>query len=463
MTSKGPTAIPPEPRGGGARKRPTLDLKATEVASEPIAPPLAAEPPSEAPAPPSSAQQPVAAVEPPPSESGPAAAPQAAAAPPSQPAAEAVRPERPVPRTGPAIAWLPPNFPWPVAAAGAAGVALTLLVFAVAGMVGGRDAGPSALEVRLTRVEQQVRELVTKPQALAVEPRTVDDLIGRVARLEAAMATPRPPSTDPAVANRIALLEGEAKALSERIGVLARRNDEIASLAAEARKRADAAALAAAEFPKAGIAGVPRAEVDALAKRVVALEQAAKALEAESGRRTAGGGDLALRLVVLASALGIAVDRGVPFAAELEVARAVAPDPKALAPLTAFAAAGVPSAESLARELVSLLPAIAKAAGLSAGEGGFFDRLKANAEKVIRVRPLDEPVGDDPAAVLRRIEARAAQRNLAGAVAELAKLPPPARALAKEWLAKVAARDAAIEASRRFVAAAFAALGKPSL
>jgi hypothetical protein len=81
----------------------------------------------------------------------------------------------------------------------------------------------------------------------------------------------------------------------------------------------------------------------------------------------------------------------------------------------------------------------------------------------VRVRPIDEASGDDPAAVVRRIEVRAEQRDVAGAAAEIAKLPEPARALTKEWVAKVEARHAAIEASRRFSADALAALAKPSL
>jgi hypothetical protein len=306
-------------------------------------------------------------------------------------------------------------------------------------------------------MEQQVRELAAKPAPVTVDPRAVDELAGRLSRLETTVATPRPPVADPVVANRIALLEGEIKALGERIGVLARRSDEIALNAIEARKRADAVVTPSAP-------AVSRAEVDALAKRIAALEQTAKSLEAELGRRAGGqGNDPVLRLLAVAGALNAAVDRGTPFVAELDAARALAPDPKALAPLAAFATSGIPSADSLARELAALLPALAKAAGTKPSDGGFLDRLKANAEKIVRIRPIDEPSGDDPDTVLRRIEARTSQRNLAGAVAELNKLPAPVRALAKEWAAKVQAREAALDASRRFVASALSEAGKPSL
>jgi hypothetical protein len=44
----------------------------------------------------------------------------------------------------------------------------------------------------------------------------------------------------------------------------------------------------------------------------------------------------------------------------------------------------------------------------------------------------------------------------------MAKLSPAARVPAQAWIAKAEARNAAIEASRKFVADALAALGKPA-
>ena len=70
-----------------------------------------------------------------------------------------------------------------------------------------------------------------------------------------------------------------------------------------------------------------------------------------------------------------------------------------------------------------------RAAGAPPRDGGFLERLQANAEKLVRIRPVDEePRGDDRAAMLARVEQRAAQGNIAGALAELAKLPAEARA-----------------------------------
>src|SRR5262245_47738271 len=129
-------------------------------------------------------------------------------------------------------------------------------------------------------------------------------------------------------------------------------------------------------------------------------------------------------------------------------------------PLEPYAASGLPSAATLSRELMGLLGTLAQASGTTPRDGGFLERLQANAERLVRIRPLDEPPGDDPAAVLVRIEQRASQADLPGALAELAKLPAPARAAAQAWIAKAQARLAAVAASRRFAADAFAALGK---
>ena len=330
------------------------------------------------------------------------------------------------------ITWLPPNFLRNLAVAVAV---LALLVVAIAGLWSGRDNDVSALDARLARMEQQIRELAGRPPPPNVDPGTVDDLAGRLAKLEAAVAAPRVPVTDPALANRIAALEGELKSLMERIGALARRGDEIAGIAGDARGRGDDNASALAE----------------LAQRL--------ALLGEPGPARGETGDRSVRLAVTAAALRAAVERGEPFAAELAAAKSLAADPAALAPLEHFATSGVPAAAALVRELLVLAPSLVQALPR---DGGILERLQANAERLVRVRPIEEIAGDDSAAVIARIEARAAQSDLAGALAEFAKLPPGLRAGAQGWITKAAARNATVELSRRFAADAVAALATPS-
>ena len=452
------------PPGGKARRRPApmIGLAATEIESKPMAESTATSA-SEQAAPAPTDQ---AAPGPPPPQSAAASpadeqAPQAHATSAQSEAAAAKSDDSP-PRRG-AGPWLPLG-------AGVAGGAVVLAALLIANLVPGRDAAAPAPDARLARLEQQLRELAARPLPAPADRAVIDDLTARLARIETALANPRAAATDPALANRISTLEGEVKAMAETVSILGRRSDETAAVAREARQRADTTAAALAELTqrvaRLSTAPAPRGELDALGKRVDSIERAGKAVEAELAKQAAAAAvasDKPLRLAVVASALKSAVERGEPYAGEFAAAQALAPDAKALAPLDAFAATGVPSAAALARELTALAGTLRQAAQQAAGtppRDGFLEKLQASAEKLVRVRPLEEVAGDDPPAIVSRIEVKAAQADLAGALAELAKLPPALRAPADAWIAKAQARAAAVEASRAFAAAALAGLGK---
>jgi hypothetical protein len=177
-----------------------------------------------------------------------------------------------------------------------------------------------------------------------------------------------------------------------------------------------------------------------------------------TARAAAAGSDRSARLAVAAAALRDAVERGDPFAAELAVVKPLASDTSLLAPLEPFAASGVPSIAVLGQELAAIIRPMLRAAGAPPRDGSILDRLQANAEKLVRIRPVDEARGDDRSAILARIEQRATHANISGVLAELAKLPPAVRAPAQAWIAKAEARNKAVEASRRLAADAIAAL-----
>jgi hypothetical protein len=88
-------------------------------------------------------------------------------------------------------------------------------------------------------------------------------------------------------------------------------------------------------------------------------------------------------------------------------------------------------------------------------------RLESNAQKLVHITPIDAPVGDDPASVIARINVDAARADIPAALADIAKLPDQAKSVADPWVKKAQDRNAAIAASRRIDADAFAALGKP--
>src|SRR5262249_33732059 len=114
----------------------------------------------------------------------------------------------------------------------------------------------------------------------------------------------------------------------------------------------------------------------------------------------------------------------------------------------------------LGQELSSLIPAISKAAASQGLAGSFLERIEANASKLVRIRPVGTPAGDDASAVLSRVEVEATHADIDGALTDLAQLDAAARATAQNWIDKARARQAALTAARELVGDATRALGK---
>jgi len=287
----------------------------------------------------------------------------------------------------------------------------------------------------------------------------VDDIAAQLDRIQGTLQARQ---ADAGLATRLANAEAEAKALGDTLAALNRRLDEVALAARGALGRADAAAAAADASKNATQSGVQRSDLEALANRIAALERAVKSLTDDMAHRASSADDRAARMTVAAEALRAVVERGAPYQAELAAVKALGAEQGALAPLEAFAADGMPSVATLARELAALSPALQQASGAAARDGSLLSRLELSAQKLVRISPLDAPQGDDAAAVIARSNAAAARGDTAAALADLARLPEPARALAASWSKKVEAREAAIAASRRVAADALAALNRPA-
>ena len=274
----------------------------------------------------------------------------------------------------------------------------------------------------------------------------------RIARKEAAAA--RPQTLDPSVSERLSAADNAIKSLGIALTALTKRNDETAGGAAEARARADAAEKAVSQMraniqdvTKDTAGGLSPGEVDVVQKRIAALEQVAKAPPTDN----------AARLALSAAALRDAVLSGVPFVAELDEVKSLGAEEKVLAPLISFANSGTPTSVALAQELRALLPALMKS---SQAPTGFLERLEANAGKLVRIRPVDAPAGDDASAVLARVEVEAAQAAIDDAIIDLGKLDAATRAPAQDWIRKAQARQAAFAAARQFASETTHALGK---
>jgi hypothetical protein len=353
-----------------------------------------------------------------------------------------------------------------------AGIGLVLAALGVASLLVSRDNGVRSLDARLAGVERNVRELASRAPPAAADPKALDDVASRVAKLEAApVAPPQAAASDSGFSDRVAALEAQLKTVAETIGGLGRRDEEVFTAARDARTRADANAAAVADLAQKlpAATAAERNAVDALGKRVDAVEalgNRVSALEAlgnrisalERNAQTAERGDRALRLALAATALNTAVERGGAFTGELAAVKALGGDPKLIAALEPFAASGVPPAAALAREFSELAPSLQ--ASTAPPREGVLARLQTNAEKLVQVRRIDEPAGSDAGAIVARAEAKASRGDIGGAASELGQLPPDTRARAQAWITRVEARQAAIDASRRLSADALAGVGK---
>lgn len=351
---------------------------------------------------------------------------------------------------------------WQLAGAGIAGGLVVALVFAVlwqAGIFSQKGSSSAALSERLSAAEARLAEIAGRPAPAGPDNKAGNELAARLAKLEQAVAAaPTQPSvSDPAAASRLALIDAAIKSLQDSVNDLARRADDTAAATREARGRADASLLAA----DAARSAVERNNVESLGNRIATLEGATDALISELAKRTSAAGELPLRVAIAAQALRAAVERGDLFAAELAAVKALKVDTQKLAPLEPFASSGLPPALALAQQLSDLIPAMQRLADVPAPSSSFLERLQANAERLVRVRPVDEAPGSEPAAVIGRIEAKAARADIAGALADLAQLPASVRAPAEDWIKKAQARNAAVAASRQFAGDTLAALSGP--
>jgi hypothetical protein len=340
---------------------------------------------------------------------------------------------------------VPDNLPWALIAAGVAGALLFFAIGIGAGHWLSRDLSPVAV-------------------APAPAPAVAGELLDRVGKLEAALAAQRAP--DPQLMARIAAAEASVKTAADIAAARERRSDEIAVIAREARERASSAATTADEAAQKARLVAPeqsRAEVEAVISRLAAIEAVSRANQAEIAKRAATSVDDARsRFAISALSLRNAVESGAPFGTELTTVRALGGDAKSIAALEPFAQSGVPTAASLGRELSAAMPSIWKAARANEpGEGSFLERLQTNAERIVRIRPAGESIGDDAPSVKSRIELRAGNADIRGALTELAKLPPDARAPALDWIKKAEARNAAIAAAQSLAQTALSALTKP--
>src|SRR6267378_2165078 len=293
----------------------------------------------------------------------------------------------------------------------------------------------------------------TTPVASQINSAVIDDLSARIADAESKTSKAATAATDPASAARIEALEKSLASLRGEVATARAQSEKLAAIVNDVRSTP-------------GGSSAPL-DLSAINERIAGIERAARAQSAELAQENAKenakpADDMSLRRIVAAALLDVQVRIGDPYPAALTAAKSLATNPDALKPLEGFAAKGVPNANALSRELLTLVPKLSPPAqpdNATTGSG-IVERLQAGASKLVRIERTDT-VGNDRGAVVARATAAALRNELADARRELNTLAPADRAAAQAWLDKCDTRDAALAASRSFAAEAMASLAKP--
>jgi hypothetical protein len=320
--------------------------------------------------------------------------------------------------------------------------------------------------------------------AAAIASAPSSDVAGRTAGAAGAESAARTPPASPDGAadktpetreleNRLAALDAALAAMNERVAALDRGVRDSVAAARAAAERADKAAGELNEAKKNGdeqeaAHQIDQGALDDLAGRIKTLESRQMAVRQIQERldrlaSAAGSPDEAVRFAVAATALRDAVERDRPFAAELAAARTLGLQDGALAALEPFAATGLPKRNDLFRDLSALLPELRRVSAPPSQDLGYLDRLQASAVRMLNIRPVKDEPGDDPAAVLSRIEYKMVQQDIDAIIAELDKLPASAKEVAQRWRTRATARRDALEAARLMATASLAKLGEPAM
>ncbi|QFU15111.1 COG4223 family protein [Microvirga thermotolerans] len=294
----------------------------------------------------------------------------------------------------------------------------------------------------------------------------------RLAQLEQRVAALGQPANAQGLENRLKALEEATKALDSRLKAAEAAARQAEARAGEALDRPvpespapqDEAAVKNLADRLAALEGQLQAQGEAVRQAERSGEAAQQAVEALGGRldddarqiaalagKVGQGPDAATLAAVrlsLASRLGDALRRGVPYSETLSALERLSKDPGRLAPLKPFAGEGAPTASDLARAFEPLRAAILRD-DRGAGTGSWTDRLWRMADRIVTVRPVGEAGGTGVPATLARIDRALDRGDVAGALAAWRSLPEPSRRLSEEWGRRLQARaeaEAALQA-----------------
>jgi hypothetical protein len=189
---------------------------------------------------------------------------------------------------------------------------------------------------------------------------------------------------------------------------------------------------------------------------------AAERLNALEAKVNDTSGQTNMALAMAATGLKAAIDRGGPFAAELDTYLAVAPTPGDAESLRAAAANGVPTVGMLASQFGDVAPKIIATTDAVDPNAGVLDRLWASAGRLVEARPVGMVEGEGVDAISARIEAHLNAGDLGAAIAEWEKLPANAKATSADFANAMKARQKAGEVVSKALSDALTGIKSPA-
>lgn len=304
----------------------------------------------------------------------------------------------------------------------------------------GESADPRVgkLTDEVATLSAKIESLAARPLPQPAPPPDQSELLARIDKLTAAISESEQRLA--AMENRPVPKAPDLSAVNERTAAIEGSLKELRAGLTDIKRIAEQAPEAAS----------PQA-VDNLAGRIGGLEQRIAALAEARAAPPPANIDFAADVGAL-NALSSAVRSGAPFAQELKAAQTRLGERAAeLATLAPFAAAGLPTVKQLEARFTELAPQLLRG---PEPNGNFFERLVTNATRLVEVRPVGEPEGSTPGAIVARAETKLARGDLNGAIAEVESLPEPAKAAAAKWLEAARQRRDSDALLRRAVEAA---------
>lgn len=316
---------------------------------------------------------------------------------------------------------------------------------AVTGLVFGLIGGVAGAALMLTM----------QPPTASVPPQ-MDE---RIAALETQLKTAQPDSAA-TLAPRIGSVETAAREAAERIDTLEAAQQALATSVQTAAAKVDALAQATPadgnetpavpqefeqrmeafdqRFDKA--LGDVQASIGAIQTRV---EEEQRTLTPLGGRiealekQTAAIANQAVDPMpavryALAMRLEQAVATGKPFAATLAALRKTGVSEAATADIAVFAGSGAPTTAQLKAEFKEPAQAMIGYERSQSGDG-FTDKLLRMSERVVRIRPRENPQSNDLSSMVVRIEAALDRGSFAEAAELWNSLPDAAKQLSAAW------------------------------